>query len=213
LLTIQGNIEQFKPAEKRARGIWYADSHESDEADERAKRRRSAGNDGNVGLLLSEKDRYNANGLQVSNDPKLLGRSPGMVKRRAPKRDPSLPLLKHNASMASGYVVPDTMGTSGERSGTYDAEFPMKMKIRELENEILALETSKQTTVSEIQDDESEMMSVHNKMELLQVQKQKLQQSRREKEDQLDIYSTKIEKLKSQKKHLEVALDIVGGRV
>jgi len=135
---------------------------------------------------------------------------PGMVKRRAPKRDPSLPLLKNNTGMTSGqHIVPGSIGTS--EGSKYDAEYPMKMKIRDLEDEISALETSKQKTVSDIRDDESEMVSIHNKIELLQVQKQKIQQSRREKEGQLGVYSTKIEKLNSQKKHLEVAVDIVRG--
>jgi chromosome segregation ATPase len=136
-----------------------------------------------------------------------------MVKRRAPKRDPSLHLIKPNGSMIDGSpVVPHNAGTSAGSSGAYDAELPMKMKIRDLENEISSLETTKRKTVSEIHGDESEMLSIHKKIELLQVQKQKLQQSRREKEGQLDVYSSKIEKLTSQKKHLEVALDIVRGR-
>jgi chromosome segregation ATPase len=135
-----------------------------------------------------------------------------MVKRRAPKRDPALPLIKPNNSAVNGGVLQGAGNGEGS-SGTYDVELPMKVKIQDLENEISSLETSKQKTVSEMHDDESELLSIHNKIELLQVQKQKLQQSRREKEGQLDVYSSKIEKLTSQKKHLEVALDIVGGRV
>jgi len=136
-----------------------------------------------------------------------------MVKRRAPKRDPSLPLIKPNGNMINGSPsVPHNAGTSAGSSGAYDVELPMKMKIRDLENEISSLETTKRKTVSEMHGDESEMLSIHKKIELLQVQKQKLQQSRREKEGQLDLYSSKIEKLASQKQHLEVALDIVRGR-
>lgn len=143
-----------------------------------------------------------------------------MVKRRAPKRDPSLPLIKPNGSMTNGSMANGSsvaLNVSGSyeagSSGMYDVEFPMKMKIRDLENEISSLETDKQKTVSEMRDDESEMVSIHSKMAILQLQKQKLQQSRREKEGQLDVYSSKIEKLASQKKHLEVALDIIGGRL
>jgi hypothetical protein len=135
-----------------------------------------------------------------------------MVKRRAPKRDPTLPLVNPNDSAVNGDVLQGAGNGEGS-SGTCDVELLMKMKIQDLENEISSLVTSKQETVSEMHGDESQLLSIHNKIELLQVQKQKLQQSRREKEGQLDVYSSKIEKLTSQKKHLEVALDIVGGRV
>ncbi len=137
-----------------------------------------------------------------------------MVKRRAPKRDPSLPLIKPHINVVRDQIgaFQVAAGNVEGSSGMYDPEFPMKMKIRDLESEISSIETSKQNTISEIRDDESELQNIHNKIELLKVQKQKLLQSRREKEGQLDIYSSKIEKLTSQKKHLEVALDIVGGR-
>jgi hypothetical protein len=137
-----------------------------------------------------------------------------MVKRRAPKRDPSLPLIKPQINVDSDQIgaLQVAQGNGEGSSRMYDPEFPVKMKIRDLENEISSLETSKQNTVSEIHEDESEIKSIHNKIELLQVQKQNLQQSRREKEGQLDIYSSKIENLTTQKKHLEVALEIVGGR-
>jgi chromosome segregation ATPase len=142
-----------------------------------------------------------------------------MVKRRAPKRDPSLPFIDHigyksNGSMTSGSsITPHDSGTTERSSRAYDVEVPMKMKIQDLKNEISSLETNKQMTISEMRNDESEILSIHNKIELLQVQRQKLQKSRGEKEGQIAVYSSKVEKLISQKKHLEVALDIVGGRV
>jgi hypothetical protein len=63
-----------------------------------------------------------------------------------------------------------------------------------------------------MRDDEAEILSIHNKIQLLEVQKQRLQQSMKEKRGQLASHSTKIDKLTSQKEHLMIALDIVRGK-
>jgi hypothetical protein len=217
------DIGQLTDSPKRQRelgGFFGEEDYGGEPNDlDRVKRRRSAGDflgnkENNVVCPCSTDyvGSYIAN-RRIQTPPKhTLGAGPGMVKRRAPKRDPSLPLIKPNGSIINGPTVPHNAETLRKSSGPYDAEIPMKMKIRDLENEISSLETLKKKTISEMHDDESEMLSIHDKIELLQVQKQKLQQSRREKEGQRNVYSSKILKLNTQKKHLEVALDIIGGR-
>jgi hypothetical protein len=71
------------------------------------------------------------------------------------------------------------------------------------------LEKNKQETISEMNKNEPNIQSLRNKIQILQLQKQKLQQSKREKEGQIDDYSSKIEVLATKKKTLEDALDIV----
>jgi hypothetical protein len=149
-----------------------------------------------------------------------------MVKRRAPKRDPSLPLIKSNASIlkgsgsppdllpkaggSSGVNVPENTGYAEGSSTSYDV---MKIKIQDLQGEISSLGKKTRETISEIDENESEIQSLHSKIELLQLQMQKLQQSKREKEGKIDFYSSKVEDLATKKKILEDALEIVGGRV
>jgi chromosome segregation ATPase len=89
----------------------------------------------------------------------------------------------------------------------------MKMKIQDLKDEISSLGKKKQETICEMQKDESSISSLHSRIQLLQIQKQKLEQSKGEKEVQIDIYSEKIEGLAKKKKTLEDALVIVEGSV
>lgn len=133
-----------------------------------------------------------------------------MVKRRAPKRDPSLPLMKLTPGAFDGPSggVQGTADSEGS-SGKYDAEYVMKMKIKDLGNQISSTKNTKQQTSSEMRNDEAEILSIHNKIQLLETQKQKLQHSMKEKGRQVANYSSKIEKLTSQKEHLVVALDIM----
>jgi chromosome segregation ATPase len=143
--------------------------------------------------------------------PDMLGSAPGMVKRRAPKRDPSLQLFKpsgqNTGSTENNSTRLNPLGEAGQ-----SAESVMKRKIQDLQGQISSLGKKKQKTMSEMQHIEPEILILHNKIEFLQAQKQKLQQSKRDKEAQIDVYSSEIEDLASKKKTLEDALDIVGGR-
>lgn len=142
--------------------------------------------------------------------PNTLGSALGMVKRRAPKRDPSLPLFKPSGQNAgsteNNSARLNPLGEAGQSAES------VKRKIQDLQGQISSLGKKKQKTMSEMQHIEPEILILHNKIEFLQAQKQKLQQSKRDKEAQIDVYSSEIEDLASKKKTLEDALDIVGGR-
>jgi chromosome segregation ATPase len=134
-----------------------------------------------------------------------------MVKRRAPKRDPSLPLLKssgQNAGVFESNSIPSNLLGEAEES----AESMMKRKIQDLQGGISSLGKKKQKMMTEMHGDESEILNLHRQIEFFHAQKQKLQQSKREKELQIEVHSSQIEDLTTKKQTLEDALEIVGIR-